>query len=73
MRKNVIFIALFRPESLIEKKSALFSIVVTGVVRITGNAKIATTPVTTIENKADFFSIKLSGLNKALKITFFLI
>jgi hypothetical protein len=34
MIKNVIFIALFRPESLIEKKSALFSIVVTGVIAI---------------------------------------
>ena len=34
MIKNVIFIALFRPEILIEKKSALFSIVVTGVVAI---------------------------------------
>ena len=33
-----------------------------------GIAKIATTPVTTIENKADFFSTILSGLNKVMKI-----
>lgn len=35
------------------------------------NAKIATTPVTTIENNVDFFSTMLSGLNKVMKITIF--
>jgi hypothetical protein len=34
MRKNIIFIDLFRPETLLERKSTLFSIVVTGVIAI---------------------------------------
>jgi hypothetical protein len=34
MRKNIIYIDLFRPETLLERKSTLFSIVVTGVVAI---------------------------------------
>ena len=34
MRKNVIFSTLFRPETILERKSTLFSIVVTGVVAI---------------------------------------
>ena len=34
MRKNVILSTLFRPETLLERKSTLFSIVVTGVVAI---------------------------------------
>ena len=34
MRKNVIFNTLFRPEILLERKSTLFSIVVTGVIAI---------------------------------------
>ena len=34
MRKNVIFIDLFRPETLLERKSALFSIVVIGIIAI---------------------------------------
>ncbi len=33
-----------------------------------GKAKIATTPATTIENRVDFFSIILSGLNKVMII-----
>jgi hypothetical protein len=36
-----------------------------------GNARIATTPVTTIENSVDFLSTILSGLNKVTKITIF--
>jgi len=31
---------------------------------IIGKARIATTPATTIENRADFFSTIRSGLNK---------
>ncbi len=34
MRKNVILSTLFRPETILERKSTLFSIVVTGVVAI---------------------------------------
>ena len=34
MRKSVIFITLFRPETILERKSTLFSIVVTGVIAI---------------------------------------
>ena len=34
MRKNIIFIDLFHPETLLERKSTLFSIVVTGVIAI---------------------------------------
>ena len=34
MRKNVIFITLFRPEAILQRKSTLFSIVVTGVIAI---------------------------------------
>ncbi len=34
-----------------------------------GKAKIAITPVTTIENKVDFLSTILSGLNKSMKFT----
>ena len=33
-----------------------------------GRAKIAITPVTTIENSVDFFSTILSGLNKVMKL-----
>lgn len=34
MRKKIIFVVLIRPETLIERKSTLFSIVVTGVIAI---------------------------------------
>jgi hypothetical protein len=34
-----------------------------------GKAKIAITPVTTIENSVDFLSTMLSGLNNAMKFT----
>ena len=33
-----------------------------------GRAKIATTPATTSENKVDFLSTILSGLNKIIQI-----
>jgi len=36
---------------------------------IIGKAKIATTPTTTIENRADFLSTILSGLNKVTIIS----
>ena len=35
---------------------------------IIGKARIAITPVTTIENNVDFFSIKFSGLNNVIKL-----
>ena len=38
-----------------------------------GKARIATIPVTTIENNVDLRSTRLSGLNKVIKLTFFLI
>jgi hypothetical protein len=41
MRKNIIFIDLFRPETLLERKSTLFSIVVTLAVFITLLATMA--------------------------------
>ena len=33
-----------------------------------GKARIAITPVTTIENSVDFLSIRFSGLNKVISL-----
>ena len=33
-----------------------------------GKARIAITPVTTIENNVDFLSTRFSGLNKVIKL-----
>jgi hypothetical protein len=38
---------------------------------IIGKARIAITPATTIENRVDFLSTILSGLNKVIKIKIF--